>query len=494
MQALNMSETSFVYKRHSYCDACGESMAKANRIYKNMAYCHNCYVRCFEKRACSGCGEEARLLKTDPHAVCSKCERKKPCIRCGKVTKKTVRTTLGFACQPCYQRYFAEKKTCSECGKECHTVHNSSLTLHGKPVCLSCAQKRSHKSCPCCGKYRKMVFTDKGEMCQKCADQGQVPCPSCNQPMWAGKGSRCDTCYLQDRLSKEVDINKHLFRHTSIKQAYEGFVIWLAATRGEKKTVESHIKYLDFFERCDKLWGIIPDYEALVTEFKPGGLRTYLNALRWLIDTGQVAVDQALKDEMAEEQYIEKLLSRLGDNTPTVVQDYYDYLLVRKHERKTSLKSLRLALQPVVDIYHQFAIESENTPSQTHIDSYLTAKSGQKASLTGFMVFLRKTRGIELSCQVADLKAKKKDLQRIERKDAEKQLMALMKLQRPLTKTEQFEWIRLSLAFFHKKQLSLTAVKKLKPQGVEDGMMVVEVEGLDYPIPAANLDNTLSAV
>lgn len=138
---------------------------------------------------------------------------------------------------------------------------------------------------------------------------------------------------------------------------------------------------------------------------------------------------------------------------------------------------------PVVDIYHQFAIESENTPSQMQINTYLTAKSGQTASLTGFLVFLRKTRGVELNCHVANLKARKKSLQQIERKEAEKQLITLINLGRPLRKIEQFEWIQMSLVFFHKKQLSLTAIKKLKPKNCEDGIMVIEIDGCGYQIP-----------
>ena len=66
-----------------------------------------------------------------------------------------------------------------------------------------------------------------------------------------------------------------------------------------------------FFIDCDEIWQQIPDYAELVTHFKPNGLRANLTVLRWLLDTNQIIVDEALKDDLAELERIQALLKNL---------------------------------------------------------------------------------------------------------------------------------------------------------------------------------------
>lgn len=485
MHRQNMKTAPLESKPLRYCDGCGNLKPDIHRHYLDKSYCTACYVRCFVKKPCPKCGKESRLLKNDSHNVCERCIRNVPCIRCGKVAQSTAKTPYGIACQSCYQRYFAEKKVCFECKKETHSVSKSSFAPHDKAICQPCAQKYTHKTCPCCKRYRKLVQTESGEMCQKCHDLGQISCAGCQKPMWAGLGQRCYDCYLSERLAKAVQLNKHLFKNISIQESYSKFIDWLSETRGLSWTVEKHLKYLDFFERCDKTWGEIPNYQKLVTEFKPEGLRTYLNALRWLIETNQVVVDKQLKTEMAEEQRIEQLLTKLGEITPPIIQKYLDYLHARKLERGTSITTLRLSLQPVVDMYHQFELKDENTPSQAQLDAYLAIKSGQRASLMSFLPFLRNNYGVDLKAKVIEPGSQKSPQSK--RKEVEKRLLALMNSPNKLSKAEQMDWFILGMQFFHKKEITKKALKAATiTEHSGENMFVITHDGEEYWIPKHN--------
>lgn len=475
-----MSKTSPQLTYHDRCDGCGKTMLKAHRVYKGEAFCDNCYPKWFVKKPCVRCGKIHRLYLSDPNAICLDCQRKEPCIRCGKDAHEGTTSEYGRICQSCYQYYFKPKNTCFQCGKESHSLIRSPHTPHSQPICQNCANQYTHKTCPCCHRYRPLVQTDNGEMCQKCHELGQIPCEQCHKLMWAGVGKRCWNCYWNDKLAHEAKLNQYIFRAEPVKQAYTAFVTWFAETRGAVKANLKHNNFIDFFARCDNLWGEIPNYDLLVMEFKPEGLRHNLTVLRWLIDTQQVTINKTLKEQMAEEERIRKLFTKLGEEIPSVVSEFYDYLVARQQKRQTALKTVRLTLQPVVDIYHQFNLKMQNTPSQAQINQYLVSKSGQANSLSSFIVFLREKYGINL-----DVNPKKIDNSKtIDRKAVEKQLMQMTKLPKPLLDIDKIKWLQLGMMYFHKQSVNIATLKKLKvTEDITNDMLILHYNGQKYSIP-----------
>lgn len=228
--------------------------------------------------------------------------------------------------------------------------------------------------------------------------------------------------------------------------------------------------------------GEIPNYDLLVAEFKPEGLRHNLTVLRWLIATKQVTINEALKEQMAEEERITNLFAKLGEETPDIVKEYYDYLLVRQQQRGTALKTVRLSLQPVVDIYHQFDLKNAQTPSQEQLNSYLVVKQGQKNSLFAFIVFLRKKHGIELRVK----QPTSKEVLNIKKKDAERGLMELAKLPKPLSRENYLQWLQFGMVYFHGVNITLKNLKDCSfNEDDEEGILCISYNDKNYPLPNA---------
>ena len=75
------------------CDFCAREGVHIKRRHRGLRYCATCYAREFKPGACPGCDRTARLPVDHPAAVCRACERRKPCIRCGRVDDRRGRTT-----------------------------------------------------------------------------------------------------------------------------------------------------------------------------------------------------------------------------------------------------------------------------------------------------------------------------------------------------------------------------------------------------------------
>lgn len=432
------------------CDVCFKPNRKIQRRYKEKGYCITCYQFLFTKKPCKVCNELYRFHDDDKDCICLTCRRKQPCIRCGKdAFRNGSNTTYGRVCQPCNANYFKNKKVCFECGELKAGVTTFTNIGHRQAICSKCYAHHKNGTCAYCLRNRKLIESDKGKICQKCHDFGQVLCPKCNDMMWAGEGKRCHNCYWSDKLAHQVKLNQYIFRHNTIKQGYEEFTQWHAHKRSNAVASIKINNYVDFFSKCDELWGYFPSYETLVIEFKPEGLRYVTNVLRWLIDSKRIIINEELKTQIAEEERIINLFEKLSEDLPSIIKNYHQYLINRQLIRKTALKTIRLALQPVVDIYYQFNIRDDLIPSQEQIDVYLLQRPGQKNCLSSFIVFLRETQNKNLYINLnPEIKKDKLDIL-LKKSEIEKIMIKLMNRSTPYTEDDQLQWIYLSMYFFH---------------------------------------------
>lgn len=470
-----------IKKAKHRCDSCANKDVEIKRRYKGETYCANCYRIWFIKKPCNKCGEINRLHKKEDFAVCRACRMSQPCTRCGgEAVKDGANTEYGRVCQTCYQYYFKTKKECFECGEFKRNISRYSKLSHDHAVCTRCYQSHFMQSCSLCGRYRELVESEQGKICQKCHEFGEIPCETCHKPMPAGMGKRCGDCYWSQRLKHEAEINTYLLTEGVMRQAYTSFTIWFEAELDSKTAALKHNNYIDFFVRCDELWGKIPNYESLVQEFKPNGLREYLTALRWLIKTKQIVVNPDVKSQIAEEERIVNLLAKFDDKAPYCINDYHNYLEQKLLLGKTSLKSVRLALQPAIDLCTQFKLEGSNMPIQEQIDGYLLVKQGQRNALYGFVMFLNKKCGSSLVCE----KPSKDVILKANRNQLEKQIIKFINENKMLSKDNELQWFQLSMMYFHGIKVSLSSLKNSKTQlSGNNDMITLDYCGKQYSLP-----------
>ena len=469
-----------IEKTKHRCNSCGNKNVKIKRRYKDDTYCANCYRIWFVKKPCSQCGEINRLHKKEDFAVCRSCRMSQPCIRCGgAAVKDGANTEYGRVCQTCYQNYFKVKKECFECGEFKRNISRYSKLSHDYAVCTSCYQSHFMQSCSLCGRYRELVDTKQGKICQKCHEFGEIPCESCHKLMPAGMGKRCNDCYWSQRLKHEAKINTYLLSSTLMKQAYTDFSEWFMVNKGSMTAALKHNNFIDFFVRCDELWGNIPNYESLVQEFKPNGLREYLTVLRWLTKTKQVVVDPKIKDQIAEEERIVNLLAKLDGKVPRCIIEYHQYLEQKLLMGKTSLKSVRLALQPAIDLCTKYDIEGSHTPSQEQLDGYLLVKHGQYSALYGFIAFLNKSYGLNLACN----KPSKDDVQKLKKKEIEQKMMVLYDQPKPLSDKDELMWIQMSMSYFHQVDIQVKTLKTLPTEPYDEDVFKIVFNQKEYWLP-----------
>ncbi|WP_233115767.1 hypothetical protein [Aggregatibacter actinomycetemcomitans] len=419
------------------CSICGK--VQVTRKFQEEYYCANCYAQWFKKKVCKGCGQLKRIHRSGE--LCLECERTTDCVRCGKVAgtfEVGMISPYGAVCSACV-RYFREEKECSECGKMTRDRYRSPVT--NESVCLPCYRKYTFGTCKNCRRYRK-IHNEEKRLCKKCDEKLLSTCPKCKGKMPSGYGKVCPDCAIRTLLFNMIRLNVHIFRNKAVKTAYKKFIFWYMRKCGISVALHKGSDFMRFFIDCDEIWQQIPDYAELVTHFKPNGLRANLTVLRWLLDTNQVAVDKTLKDDLAELERIQALFNKLKESIPCIAS-YYQKLQRRCDEGKTSLKSVRLALQPAIDLIS--TNEITDYPTQDQLNQYLVEKSGQTAAITGFINHLKSEYHRELEIDrklIQQIKAKQF------KKHCSQRLIELYK-QAYLTEKEQMELVSVVLYSLH---------------------------------------------
>ena len=190
-----------------------------------------------------------------------------------------------------------------------------------------------------------------------------------------------------------------------------------------------------------------PLYEVILHHFKPKGLRKYLKVKQWLHILYQGNIQDSKKTDLAEESRIDALFAKIADQPIAceLLQGYGAELMTRLYAGRTTLKSVRLALQPAVGLLLQ---RINQIPTQSEVGMYLAERSGQRAALTGFINYLNKNYDLNLICGHSE-KEKIQAQQRKQKNLENEMIVFIIKSREEQNSIHIIDWIRLSMRYFH---------------------------------------------
>lgn len=465
------------------CGRCGRVL-KIHRVYQGRRFCAACYKELFVRTVCPGCGNMARLPSFDARARCLECERSAPCVRCRRTGRKVGKWTpygpVCDSCAPCFRK----PRPCERCGES-----SSRLVRTGADqlaCCDQCVTALTRGTCAACRRSRALHDAPDGRrLCRPCLTVGESPCPTCGLTMPAGRGINCEPCALQAKLERRLATSMAAFESTRMADVFREFGHWLPNEVGLHKAGLTLARYLPFFVTMETLWGTVPRYEELLRHFGAEGLRRVRVPMRWLGAAHNVQVDPKGRERDSEDRRIDALLASVpaGSAGSALVRAYHDLLRGREASGRTSLRSIRLALRPAVDVT-LLADAGQRVPGQAEMDRYLLLLPGQQAALTGFVGFLNRWYGTALT-----LHADRRHTDRLRRSQLEKRMLGfLARVTEQSGDTE--EWIRLALHYFH----DLSVGRKLSVHQIvvhTDATFTVRWEGKEYWIPHWTSDGTV---
>lgn len=453
------------------CGECEKVVPKLHRVHKGRGYCCTCYARNFKTRQCPRCGKPARLLKSDDKAVCRQCERNQPCVRCGDKEYAIGRITpYGPVCNACSVYFRKEIRPCPRCGKSSRFLCRSIKLGFEQEVCQVC-RRIDHGTCALCHKNRELLEDSLGRMvCRKCQEKGFVLCPCCGEAMPAGMGARCENCYWRELLGKRIAMASEIFSLSNHSALFREFGEWLGNECGVKKAAITLNRYLPFFQELFSLGALTPEYSALLACFTTLGLRRNLLPMRFLGSTGKVEVDEVSKRNAADQVSIEKIISKFetGSRAREILDLYHLVLLKRLQMERIKWSSIRLALRPAASLLMATMENGHGWPTQKDLDGYLQKSPGQRATLSGFVCFLRDQFQVSLELPPKSLRKQSGPRQR---KALEQELIGLM-AGGAKDGAHQRKLIEVALRYFHRVPL-----REARKMAVEDQLVKIQGGG-----------------
>lgn len=229
-----------------------------------------------------------------------------------------------------------------------------------------------------------------------------------------------------------------------MSKAFGDFGAWLLKETGPQPAALKIHRHFVFFSEMEKHWGQLATYEQLLQSFGAADLRKAELPMRWLQAEAGVVVDEVAREHHTEMRRVADLLVSLVEpHSRVVLNRYHDSLLVKVERGEASVRSVRLALRPAVDLLNLAASQGAAMPTQRTLEHFWRSSPGQMAAVTGFVNFLNRTFGSTL-----ESRPNKRFMEKARRQKKEKALRLLI---RERQEGDAFErrWIAAALAYFH---------------------------------------------
>ena len=257
--------------------------------------------------------------------------------------------------------------------------------------------QKKHKPCSHCH-YRRKPFTyslKQKPLCKICSIEHERICTQCHRKFPAGFGTICSNCTYEKTLKHRVELFSESYS-SWMKPYFIDFAYWLKKRRGVLYSAMHIEKYITYFSQIDTLakqLQSLPTYEQLLNSFVDvTHKKNYLIHI-YLDETGVITIDTTTTKQHTNHKLIQKYLQTFEKNTLAynLIHNYHRYLLLRLQAKKTTLRSIRLALTPAVKFLGYCQYFKERIPTQYALEGYLFLYYGQRATLTGFINFISTT-------------------------------------------------------------------------------------------------------
>jgi hypothetical protein len=392
------------------CSLCGGFKEKMHRHYKGRSYCDKCYPYLFKKIECTVCLDIKRIYRYENPPICQQCQiEASPCLRCGKQEYKLGKLTeFGPVCNSC-AKYYCDQKTCCECGKKSLRVARRLQYGINDPICNKCFRDNHFETCSHC-KQRHPPFQydlDRNMVCKECATKPDKSCTDCGAIVPAGCiGNKCKACCGLITLNRRIKLNK-VGLQKSVAELYQEYGVWLTAKTGSQvasRKIIADYKIFTFLDGWVVSTGELPNYQSYIESLTVSVTRKHLLATTFLQEKGVITVCNTLKAETGDLDTIDRIVSSLSDQSPLYpyLNGYYSLLLQRNHNGKANARACRLALTPAVKMLLLGEFQSKILPDNTLLRQYLWLHYGQRAAITGFVNYLKKTCHIDIQMPAAE--------------------------------------------------------------------------------------------
>ncbi|WP_330564785.1 hypothetical protein [Pseudomonas yamanorum] len=227
-------------------------------------------------------------------------------------------------------------------------------------------------------------------------------------------------------------------------KVFGDFGEWLLTEIGAKPAALKIHRHFVFFSEMERQWGQLPTYMQLLEVFGAAGLRKAELPMRWIRAVGGVAVDDTVRENHTEIRRVAELLeSPVAGEFKDILKRYHASLLVKVEQGGATMRSVRLALRPAVDLLHLAEKQGAGMPSQRVLEHFWYSSPGQLAAVTGFVNFLNRIYGLKL-----EPRPDKRLMDKARRAKKEKALLLLIRERQDGDAFER-KWIAAALSYFH---------------------------------------------
>lgn len=384
--------------KRNACNVCGSTMEKAHRVHAGIRYCRKCSGRCFKPKACSSCGKTARLLSTDPNAICNQCLNSRPCVRCHRINFHVAKLTpQGPVCPSC-RVHFANYKICEVCGASDRTASRMRRLWGDKIVCAKCARS-DQKSCSQCGRYRRCEPGEDGRpTCTLCRTESQRPCKTCGILIPPGLGVQCRLCKERHRLRHLGYGLAELLTTHECRDAFREYVDWLYKLPDPARLVRLLSRHVEFFVEVERREITLEDSDRLLRELGTPFLRRYLLVTRWLQEERLCEIGKKQRAKASDEVRLRKAVNTLpeGSEEKQAAEQFMKELSAAVSAGDITHLTARLSIRPAVDLLKKCQKKRPFLLTQDDLVAYLREKPGQRAAIARFVGFFRRNFGVNL--------------------------------------------------------------------------------------------------